>query len=113
MASRAEGSSMDGPAAPRAAIQGHAGRARTLTRTPGGTMTTEAIRHSYSPDAAGTTSRAGAGYSENADSFAAGREAALEALRGAGGRADIVLAYTTSMHDPKLMLDGVRDAVGK
>jgi hypothetical protein len=76
-------------------------------------MTTQAIRHSYSPDAAGTTSRAGAGYSENADSFAAGREAALEALRGAGGRADIVLAYTTSMHDPKLMLDGVRDAVGK
>lgn len=57
-------------------------------------------------------SRGGAGYSERPDAFPAGAEAASEALHQAGGRADLVLLYATSIHDPALLRDGVRSVVG-
>ena len=56
--------------------------------------------------------RAGVGYSENASSYDAGVEAARGALAGAGDRADIVLLFATSKHDPSALRDGVRSVVG-
>ena len=61
---------------------------------------------------AGSGSRAGVGYADMSDSRTAGAEAARTALDGAGGRADLVLLYATSRHDPDLLIEGVRSVVG-
>lgn len=57
-------------------------------------------------------SRGGSGYSERSNAYEAGAEAAAEALQQAGGRADLVLLYATSLHDPALLRDGVRSIIG-
>ncbi len=56
--------------------------------------------------------RAGAGYSEQTDSYQAGYEAAQAALAEAGAPADLALVYCTSKQDPHRLNAGVRAAVG-
>jgi hypothetical protein len=67
---------------------------------------------STSADDGTVSSRGGSGYSERSNAYEAGVEAASEALSQAGGRADLVLLYATSLHDPTLLRDGVRSVVG-
>ena len=58
-------------------------------------------------------SRAGVGYSESSGSREAGTEAARMALAGLdGAKADLIMPFATSKHDPQLFLDGVRSVVG-
>jgi hypothetical protein len=58
-------------------------------------------------------SAAGVGFSELADSDAAGRQATIAALAQAGqGRADLVLLFSTARHDQERLLAGVRGVVG-
>jgi hypothetical protein len=60
--------------------------------------------------------KAGAGYSELEDSFAAGAEAAAAAVSqaalSAGTSADLALVFATSKQDPDRLLEGVRSIVG-
>jgi len=58
------------------------------------------------------TAQAGAGYSENTDSFRAGLQAAQAAVAEAGAPPHLALAYCTSKHDPHRLHAGVRSALG-
>lgn len=57
--------------------------------------------------------RFGTGFSEKADSWQAGVEAAATALASADiGQCDLALLYSTSKHDPRQLRDGLRSVVG-
>ncbi|MDR3230942.1 MAG: FIST C-terminal domain-containing protein [Synergistaceae bacterium] len=58
--------------------------------------------------------RAGVGYSDDPDTAAAGRQAALEALRQAGRSdpCDLVLLFSTARHDAQILRDAVVSVVG-
>lgn len=61
----------------------------------------------------GQATDAGVGFSENANSRAAGAEAARAAFASAGlDTCDLVLMFATSKHDPGGLQDGVRSVVG-
>jgi hypothetical protein len=71
-------------------------------------------RTSARPSVEPAAARAGVAYTENPNSRAAGAEAAREALERAGlDRADLVLAFQTSKHDPHAFHAGVRSVVGE
>lgn len=55
----------------------------------------------------------GVGFSENPKSFDAGAEAVKAALAEAGiSDCDLVMMFSTSKHDPKVLRDGVRSVIG-
>lgn len=57
--------------------------------------------------------RAGVGFSDAADSYAAGQAVAREALaRGALARCDVALLFSTAEHQPAALRDGVRSVIG-
>ena len=57
--------------------------------------------------------RFGAGFSEKADSWQAGVEAAAAAMAEADtDRCDLAIMYSTSKHDPRQLRDGLRSVVG-
>lgn len=59
------------------------------------------------------STKAGVGFSKQTESKQAGMEAAKAAMAEAGGRADLVIVYSTSKHDPKGLAEGIRSVVGK
>ncbi len=59
------------------------------------------------------TTKAGVGHSDLSDSYGAGAAAARMAMQSAAiERADLVLLFSTSKHDPVRLRDGVREVVG-
>jgi len=52
--------------------------------------------------------KAGVGRSNNPDATKAGAEACEQALSQAGGKADLIIVFSTVAYDQKKMLDGVR-----
>ena len=52
--------------------------------------------------------KAGVGRSNNSDVSKVGAEAAKQALSQAGGKADLIIVFSTVAYDQKKMLDGVR-----
>ena len=57
--------------------------------------------------------KAGVGFADHSDSFAAGRDAAVEALKKMGGeRSSIILAFCTGKHDYQACFDGIRSVAG-
>lgn len=65
------------------------------------------------PVRSGQATKAGVGFSENANSRDAGAEAGRAAFASAGlETCDLVLMFATSKHDPGALQDGVRSVVG-
>ncbi|HEX8833907.1 MAG TPA: FIST N-terminal domain-containing protein [Abditibacteriaceae bacterium] len=59
------------------------------------------------------STKVGIGWSENHDSFQAGREAATAALENAAlSKSDLLLVFSTSKHDPVALHQGLREVVG-
>jgi hypothetical protein len=58
--------------------------------------------------------RVGVGYSDNPDTAAAGRQAALDAVEmtGRGDACDVVLLFSTARHDAAVLRDAVAGVVG-
>jgi hypothetical protein len=66
-----------------------------------------------SPQEAHMATTAGVGYSEVANSFEAGIEAATAAMTEAGvARCDLAIMSSTGKHDPRQLSDGVRSVIG-
>ena len=64
-------------------------------------------------DVVGTSQAAGVGKSTRRDAFAAGAEAAGEAMAGlSGARPGLVLVFGTSGYDQQVLLDGIRSVTG-
>jgi hypothetical protein len=56
--------------------------------------------------------KAGVAFANNQNSFEAGRQAATEALKKAGQRGNLVLAFCTGKHDYQAFFEGIRSGVG-